>query len=230
MTEMLISHIQWAAGNAQVWGYVMIFVLMAVESSFIPLPSEVIMIPAGFLAYRGELTCANPSLDMTIAIICGATGSIAGAYVNYFLALKLGRPILYRYGKYFFLKEHTLRRAEEIFNEYGSITTFVCRLIPAIRHLISIPAGLSRMNHFKFTFFTGLGAGIWSAILAFIGYYLASLVKDMTYADLVHRGIKILHENYVWLFLALFALIVVYALVHKWVMRSSVKRFDSEKK
>ena len=223
MAEMLINHIQWGAEHAKIWGFLIIFIFMTIESSFIPFPSEVIMIPAGFLAFRGGLSFGNPWLDMTAAILSGLAGSIAGAYVNYFLALFLGRPILYRYGKYFFLSEHTLSRAEEIFREYGDITTFVCRLLPAIRQLISIPAGLARMKHSKFLFFTALGAGIWTAILAFIGYYLSSLVKDMTYADLVHRGEKIIRENYIWIFLALAVIVAVYAFIHHKIMKSTKK-------
>lgn len=224
MTEILINHIQWGAEHAKIWGFLMIFIFMTIESSFIPFPSEVVMIPAGFLAFRGGLSFGNPWMDMTAAILSGLAGSMAGAYINYFLALLLGRPLLYRYGKYFFLSEHTLSRSEEIFREYGDITTFVCRLLPAIRQLISIPAGLARMKHSKFIFFTMLGAGIWTAILAFIGYYLSSLVKDMTYAELVHRGEKIIRENYIWIFLALVIIVVVYAFIHHKIMKSSSKR------
>lgn len=223
MMEILINHIQWGAEHAEIWGFLIIFIFMTIESSFIPFPSEVIMIPAGFLAFRGELSFGNPWLDMTAAILSGLAGSMMGAYVNYFLALFLGRPILYRYGKYFFLSEHTLTRAEEIFREYGDITTFVCRLLPGIRQLISIPAGLARMKHSKFIFFTLLGAGIWTALLAFIGYYLSSLVKDMTYAELVHRGERIIRENYIWIFLALVVTVAVYAFVHHKIMKSTKK-------
>ena len=135
-----------------------IFVFMTIESSFIPFPSEVVMIPAGFLVARYNMLTASHFSDLLIIIILGTAGSIAGAFVNYALAIKLGRPFLHKYGKYFFLKENALNRAEEIFREYGEIVTFVCRLLPAIRQLISIPAGLSRMNIARFTLFTGLGA------------------------------------------------------------------------
>ena len=221
MTETLIAHIQWGASHAHVWGFLIIFVLMAVESSLIPFPSEVVMVPAGFLACRGELTFGSPGLDMAAAILCGLAGSLAGAYFNYYLALWLGRPFLHRYGKYFFLKPATLDRAEEIFREYGDITTFVCRLLPAIRQLISLPAGLAKMSHSRFAFYTCLGAGIWTAILAGIGYYLGTLSRDMSYADLVHKSKALLHDNYVWIFLALVVVVVVYAACHHAVMSSS---------
>jgi membrane protein DedA with SNARE-associated domain len=220
MTELVIEHIEWAAANAHIWGFILIFILMAIESSFIPLPSEVIMIPAGFLAYRNELTFGDPHIDLPVAILCGMTGSIAGAYVNYFLALLVGRPVIYRYGKYVFIKPELFSRAEEIFLEYGEISTFVGRLLPAIRHLISLPAGISRMPLMKFSLFTALGAGIWSAILTWIGYYLGSLSADMTYAQLVYNGKEILKENYIWIFLGLAVIVASYAITHHLVMRS----------
>lgn len=218
--EFLINYIQAVAIHAKIWGFLIIFILMAVESSFIPFPSEVVMIPAGFLACRGGLTFGDPATDMAIAIAVGGLGSLAGAYFNYYLALWLGRPILYKYGKYFFIKPAHLQKSEEVFREYGDVATFVCRLIPAIRQLISLPAGLAQMNLWRFSFFTTTGAIIWSAILAAIGYYLGTLSKEMSYADLVHKGIKILHENYLWIFLSLAIIVAVYAAVHHWVMTS----------
>jgi len=223
MTELIIEHIEWAAANAYIWGFILVFILMAIESSFFPLPSEVIMIPAGFLAYRNELTFGDPHIDLLIVILCGMTGSIAGAYVNYFLALFVGRPIIYRYGKYVFIKPELFSRAEEIFLEYGEISTFVGRLILGIRHLISLPAGLSRMPLMKFTLFTALGAGIWCAILSWIGYYLGSLSAEMTYAQLVYNGKDILKDNYIWIFLGLAVIVAIYAITHHLVMRSKKK-------
>ena len=220
MTEIIIGHIEWAAANAHTWGFILIFVLMAIESSFIPLPSEVVMIPAGFLACRGELTFGDPHIDAFIVILCGMAGSIAGAYVNYFLALSVGRPIIYRYGKYVFIKPELFSRAEEIFLKYGEISTFVGRLILGIRHLISLPAGLSRMPLMKFTLFTALGAGIWCAILTWIGYYLGTLSTEMTYAQLVYKGKDMLKENYIWILLGLVVIVAVYTMTHHLVMRS----------
>jgi len=194
---------------------------MTIESSFVPFPSEVIMIPAGFLAFRGELFFANPVLDLIAVVLCGIIGSILGAYINYYLSLKLGRPVLYKYGKYVLLKPRTIVRAEEIFREYGDITTFVCRLLPAIRQLISIPAGLSRMPLGKFTFFTALGAGLWTALLAGLGYYFAHLAGSITYRELVHKGKDFLHHNFIWLFLILCAIVIIYIIVHKAIMKNS---------
>ena len=221
MTEVLAQYIESAAQLAPVWGFALIFFFMAVESSFIPFPSEIVMIPAGFLAYRGELTTGIPWVDAVLALISGTAGSLLGAYVNYWLGIHLGRPFLHKYGKYFFLKEQTLDRAEEVFRNYGEITTFVCRLIPSIRQLISIPAGLSKMPLDKFFIFTGLGAGIWTLILLLVGWYFAHLAGDMSYADMIVKGKNLIAENYGWIFLALAVLVAAYAVVHRWIMKPS---------
>ena len=220
-TQILINHIEIVASYAHVWGFVLVFVLMSVESSFLPFPSEVIMIPAGFLACRGELSFCVPILDLITVIILGTAGSMAGAFFNYYFALFFGRPFLYKYGKYFFVKPIILERAEELFRKYGDITTFVCRLTPVIRQFISLPAGISKMSVKRFAFFTGLGAGIWSFILAATGYYFGSLSKNMTYSDLVYRGKDLIAQNYIWIFLALVVIIVVYIFVHKKIMHSA---------
>lgn len=224
MTEIIAENIEAVAAFAPTWGFVIIFLLMAVESSFIPFPSEVVMIPAGFLAYRGELTTGNAILDMFLAFVSGTAGSILGAYVNYYLGLKLGRPFLHKYGKYFFLKEQALDRAEEVFREHGDITTFVCRLIPAIRQLISIPAGLAKMNFKRFTFFTALGAGIWGLILLFIGYGFGCATGDMSYPEMVEKGKNLIHDNYIWILLALVILVVGYIFVHNKIMGEGKKK------
>ncbi|HJO95472.1 MAG TPA: DedA family protein [Victivallales bacterium] len=222
-TDLIIKHIDWAISYAHVWGFLIIFILMALESSLVPFPSEVIMIPAGFLAYRAGLSFASPGLDLVVAIIIGTVGSLAGAYFNYYLALLLGRPILYKYGKYFFLKPQTLERAEEIFREYGEVTTFVCRLLPAIRQLISIPAGLSKMRHSTFILFTVLGAGIWVTVLSLIGYYLGSISKNMSYGDIVYKGKDMIMGNFIWILLGLVIIVVIYGICHHKIMNKSKK-------
>lgn len=223
MTELIASHLDQAIQLAPVWGFLLIFIFMTVESSFIPFPSEVVMIPAGFLAYRGSLTTHIPALDLTLAILIGLAGSMAGAYINYYLSIWLGRPFLRRYGKYFFLSEQHLDRAEEIFRKYGDLATFVCRLLPAIRQLISIPAGLARMNLGRFTLFTALGAGIWTAILAAVGWYFGHLAGNMTSLEMVSRGKELIHKHYIWILVFLAVFIAAYLLIQKAVMKSDKK-------
>ena len=218
MIETLAASLDQLAALAPTWGLVFIFVFMAVESSFIPFPSEVVMIPAGFLAARGELTGAPP-VALALAIAVGVLGSLAGAYVNYFLALWVGRPFLERYGKWFFVKPEPLARACEVFNDYGAATTFVCRLVPVIRQLISIPAGIARMKLGAFTLFTGLGAGIWTAILALVGFGLGRTAGDITYLELVTRGKSAAAANLPWVVLGALVLVGAYVAVSKLVMR-----------
>ena len=219
MLDQLAAHLDSIAALAPVWGYALIFLFMAIESSFIPFPSEVVMIPAGFLAARGELTLHAPVADLTLACAVGLLGSLAGAYFNYYLSAKLGEPFLRRYGKWFFLKPEALDRACEVFNRYGALTTFVCRLVPVIRQLISIPAGLARMPLGTFTFFTGLGAGIWTVLLALAGYGLGRTAGDITYNELVHRGKALIDANLVWVILGGALLAAAYVGVSKLVMR-----------
>lgn len=223
MTEFIAEHVSNFAMYAKVWGFVFVIVFMTIESSFIPFPSEVVMIPAGFMAYRGELSFGIPWLDLCVAVIAGLAGSLIGAYINYYLSAWLGRPFLHKYGKYFFLKEPTLDRAEEFFREYGDIGTFVCRLLPGIRQLISIPAGLAGMQIGKFTLYTGLGAGIWALILALTGWYIAQMVGDISYVEMVHRGKDMIHDHFIWLLLGLAVTIGIYIAMHKYVMHSDKK-------
>ncbi len=224
--EAIAGHIESFAVYAETAPWLIllfIFIFMAIESSFIPFPSEVVMIPAGFLLYRYPLPMGNHIADLVIVILAGLAGSMAGAYVNYYLSVWLGRPFLYRYGKYFFLSRPSLERAEEIFRQYGEIVTFVCRLLPAIRQLISIPAGLSRMNFWRFSLFTALGAGIWTAILTGIGYFLGHSAGQMTYLEMVERGKGMISDHYGWILLGLAVAVAVYMLIHKKIMTGNHK-------
>jgi len=221
MTEVLIEYVKLGAELGRTWGPLIVLVLMAVESSFIPFPSEVVMIPAGFMAARGEFLPPDPVAGLVVAVIAGILGSLIGAFVNYGLSLKLGRPFLYRYGRYFFLSGPSLERAEELFRRHGEITTFVCRLIPAIRQLISIPAGLSRMRFGRFALFTGLGAGIWVVILGLAGFALGKGTREMSYEELVPAGEAMIRGNLGWIFGGLLLIIVVYIWVHRRVMHGA---------
>ncbi len=151
-------------GDMGYWG---IFLLMFLESTFFPFPSEIIMIPAGYLAYNGEM-------NVYLIVIVGILGSVGGALFNYYLAMHFGRKFLLKYGKYFFIKEETLDKLEAFFTKHGELSTFNGRLIPGIRQLISLPAGLAKMNIVKFSLYSALGAGIWVVVLVALGYLLGS--------------------------------------------------------
>ncbi|MCV6607207.1 MAG: DedA family protein, partial [Campylobacterales bacterium] len=155
---MLGEIVKWIVETVGDLGYLGIIFMMFLESSFFPFPSEVVMVPAGYLSSKGEM-------NIFLVIIAGICGSLLGAYLNYFLALKLGRKTLHKFGHYVFIKEETLDKVEKFFADHGKISTFTGRLIPGIRQLISLPAGLAKMDLKIFTIYTGLGAGIWVTIL-----------------------------------------------------------------
>ncbi|RDU60750.1 DedA family protein [Helicobacter marmotae] len=179
MSELLGSIINAIVEIIGTLGYVGIFAMMFLESSFFPFPSEVVMIPAGYLVYKGEM-------NAIIAVLCGIAGSLAGALFNYYIALKFGREFLITYGKYFFFTEQTMQKMEQFFLKHGPISTFLGRLITVVRQYISLPAGLARMNLAKFCFYTSLGAGIWVIILTLIGYYAGVLFADINVDSIIH--------------------------------------------
>jgi len=146
-------------------GYPGIVVLMAMESSILPVPSELVMPPAGYWAAKGQMS-------FPVALICGVVGSVISALANYYGAQLIGRPLIQRWGRYVLLSEKNLLRSERFFAQHGEISTLIGRLFPVIRHLISIPAGLHRMPLPKFILYTTAGATVWCAILTWIGYFL----------------------------------------------------------
>ena len=158
--------------------YTTITLLMTAESSFIPFPSEIVIPPAAYIASDPE-----SDLNIFLVVLFGTIGALIGAYINYFLALWLGRPIVYKFadsrlGRFFLLSKEKVVKAETYFNNHGKTSTFIGRLIPGIRQLISIPAGLAKMNFLAFSIYTFIGAMIWNIILAALGY-LAHGQKDL---------------------------------------------------
>lgn len=168
---------QWFVENASYW---FVFLFMVIESSFIPFPSEVVVPPAAYLAYTKD------DLNVFLIVLVATAGALVGALINYFLSLWIGRPLVYkfadsRFGHACLIDRAKVQHAEQYFDKHGAVSTFVGRLIPAVRQLISIPAGLARMNLGVFSIFTSLGALVWNGILAALGWYLGSLVplKDL---------------------------------------------------
>lgn len=179
--------------------YFYITLLMTIESSFIPFPSEVVMIPAGYLVYQGNL-------NLFIVIFCGILGSIFGALVNYFIGYKLGRSLILKYKKFLFINTSHLEWSEKYFKKHGNKTTFFCRLIPVVRQYISIPAGFSKMNMKDFIIYTAIGAGIWVAILTFLGYYLGLAVS---------KNIISIFNNIMYVLIGLFLISFVIIIIYK---------------
>lgn len=166
------SIFQWVVDNA---GYTLVFLLMVVESSFIPFPSEVVVPPAAYLA------CTKGDMNVVLVVVVATLGALCGALINYYLSLWIGRPIVYKFadsrlGRACLITPEKVKHAEEYFDKNGAVSTFIGRLIPAVRQLISIPAGISRMNIFTFCLYTTLGALVWNAILGGLGWWLGKTV------------------------------------------------------
>jgi membrane protein DedA with SNARE-associated domain len=181
---MLTSFFHWLADTILALGYPGIVVLMAIESSILPLPSELVMPPAGYLAAKGQM-------NGVLAVAAGTLGSVIGALVNYGLALFIGEPLLRKYGKYVFVSGRSLDRSEAFFRRHGEISTLIGRLLPVVRHLISIPAGVSRMSLKRFILFTALGAGAWCAVLTYLGYLIGRHGErvEAVIGDYVHHAL-----------------------------------------
>ncbi len=176
-------------------GYFGIFVLMTIESSFIPFPSEVVIIPAGYLVRQGQM-------NMPAVFAAAVGGSLCGAYINYYLAYTLGRKFIIKYGRYFLLPEDKFLQVERVFLKHGSFTTLVGRLIFGIRQWISLPAGLARMPLVPFLLYTGLGAFIWVAVLVALGYVLGTGEESKQAAKLVGYWllgvVVVMGAAYIW--------------------------------
>lgn len=212
--SMLMRVENWYANNMN---YLSITLLMTLESSFIPFPSEVVIPPAAYVAGKEDSTLHvtdNYILNVLLIVLFGTIGALLGAIINYVLAMWLGRPIIYAFadskvGHLCLLSSEKVKKAEDYFNEHGKVSTFVGRLIPGIRQLISIPAGLSKMHFGQFLLYTFLGAGIWNIVLALLGY-IAHGQMDLIHAYSHELSIAIM---------ALLGIVVVY-----FVAKAVIKR------
>lgn len=213
--ESIVMKVEnWYANNMS---YLSITLLMTIESSFIPFPSEVVIPPAAYVAGKEDSslhTTDSYILNVLLIVLFGTIGALLGAIINYLLAMWLGRPIIYAFadskvGHLCLLSSEKVKKAEDYFNDHGKVSTFVGRLIPGIRQLISIPAGLSKMNFGQFLLYTFLGAGIWNIVLALLGYIAHGQM------NLIH---KYSHELSIAI-MALLGVVVVY-----FVVKAVVKR------
>jgi len=216
--SMLMKVENWYANNMN---YLSITLLMTIESSFIPFPSEIVIPPAAYVAGKKDSNLHvtdNYFINVLLIVLFGTIGALLGAIINYVLALWLGRPIIYAFadskiGHLCLLSSEKVKKAEDYFNEHGKISTFVGRLIPGIRQLISIPAGLSKMHLGQFLLYTFLGASIWNMILALLGY-IAHGQMDLIHAYSHELSIAIL---------ILLGIIAVYVLVKAIVKKIKIK-------
>ena len=196
-----VSFIQWCLDNLNYWT---ITLLMAIESSFIPFPSEIVVPPAAYKAYHGEL-------NIYLVVLFATIGAEIGALVNYYLAKYLGRPIVYKFaesrvGRMCLLNAKKVEKAEEYFKKHGALSTFIGRLVPAVRQLISIPAGLARMKLSTFLLYTALGAGAWNIILALLGYFIGSALPREEFDAVVNEW----SHTIGLVFIVIFALVIAY--------------------
>lgn len=199
---------QWFIANAN---YLFVFLFMVVESSFVPFPSELVVPPAAYLA------CANygvgADMNVYMVVVMATLGALVGAYINYYLALWVGRPVVYRladtrFAHALLIDREKVDRAEKYFDKHGAVSTLIGRLIPVIRQLISLPAGLARMNIITFTIFTTTGALIWNAILALLGYWLSTQIDP----NMLFEKVEEYNRYLSWGGYALFAICLAYIL------------------
>jgi membrane protein DedA with SNARE-associated domain len=195
--------------------YLTIIILMAIESTFIPLPSELVIPPAAWMAAQG-----TSNMNIALIILFSAVGCTIGALINYTLSIYLGRKIIYslvetKVAKLFFINKAKLEHAEDYFRENGNTSTFIGRLVPGIRHLISIPAGLAKMNIKKFILFTFMGSAIWNSVLALLGFFIARLFPEVkTVDELTAKVVEYNHElSYITIALGL--IFVAYLILKK---------------
>lgn len=203
--ELLHTLINWIVATVGQWGYPGIVILMFLESSFFPFPSEVVVPPAGYLAARGEMS-------LFLVILAAIGGSLLGALFNYGLAIIWGRPFFEKYGRYLLISDNTLNRADNFFRDHGHISTFIGRLLPGIRQYISLPAGIARMNLALFALFTALGAGIWVVLLALVGYFIGNNQELLSHY---------LHQITMGIILGSVLLTVLYVLYRRRVQRGA---------
>lgn len=188
--------LEWIVDFVQSLGYIGIFIMTFIESSFIPIPAEVTMIPAGYLVQQGVM-------HGWLVMVAATLGCVSGALFNYWIAAHYGRRLLANYGKYFFMTEKKLAKMETFFEDHGDMATFSGRLLPGVRHYISFPAGLAHMNLRRFIIYTASGGGIWMFILLALGYYIGE-EKDL------------MKQFLPWIIWSLIAFVVVGGSIYYW--------------
>ena len=208
--ELLRTWFHWV----ELWGYAGVFVLMAMESSIIPVPSEIVMPPAAFWAAQGRMSLAG-------VILAGTAGSYFGSIISYGVSRAVGQPLLQKYGKYFLLPPAKLKLAETWIQQFGTLGVFTARLLPVVRHLVSIPAGALKMPVGNFSLATTLGAGIWCAILSWFGQEVIGGSPELLQSP--EAMISVIKSKMHWLLAAVILLGLLYALVLRVKARNLAK-------
>lgn len=211
---------KWFVENANYW---FVFIFMVIESSFIPFPSEVIVPPAAYLACRN--VGAGADMNIWMVVVVATAGALVGAFINYYLALWIGRPVVYkfadsRFGHACLINHEKVDKAEAYFDKHGAVSTFVGRLIPAIRQLISIPAGISKMNVGQFAIFTTLGALVWNSILGALGYWLSTTVDE----QMLFEKVEEYNRYLTWAGYAIALFCLVYILWNAFKPKSTTRK------
>ncbi len=207
-------------GWVEAWGYLGVFILMALESSIVPVPSEVVMPPAAFWAAQGRMSFWG-------VVLAGTLGSYVGSAINYWVAQWVGKPILDRYGKYVLFPPAKVQMAEAWVTQYGMMGIFTARLLPVVRHLISIPAGILRMPFGKFSLVTTLGAGLWCWVLAWFGEQVIGSRPELLQSP--EALIKVMKDKLHWFVAAVFVMLVLYGIVVVFKKRSKITKAVSQK-
>ena len=216
--------ITWLLDNLN---YGTIFIAMLLESTVVPVPSELVVAPAAFKAASGDI-------NIWLVLVAATVGAMIGASVNYVAALYLGRPVIYKFansklGHLCLLNQEKVEKSEQYFDKHGVVATLTGRLIPGIRHLISLPAGLARMNYWKFLLYTGIGAGVWHAILAALGWYLAKEVIPADATEQQRREIIQQYSHYIVLaIVAIVALAIVYFVVKSLIKKNKKNKEEQQ--
>jgi len=205
--EQLEAIAIWLVDFVHHFGYGGIFIMTFLENTFAPIPSEVTMVPAGYLVQQGKM-------NLWIVLFTSIVGSIAGSLANYYIAYHYGRRFLYAYGKYLFFSHEKMAKLDSFFEKHGEISTFTGRLIPGLRHVISFPAGLGHMNLKTFIIYTGIGSAIWMATLIFIGYLIGGN------EDMVKRYVRLVS---IWAVTGVIAMIAIYVWRHRRKNKKLVK-------
>ena len=206
-------HMNWISSLLGNLNYTTVFILMMLESTVIPVPSELVVSPAAYHAAAGNL-------DMMLVILFATLGADLGATINYVAGYYLGRPIIYRFanskwGKMCLLNQEKVEHSEKYFDNHGMVATITGRLIPGIRHLISIPAGLAKMNYWKFLLYTTIGAGVWNCILAALGWYLHTIVPE----EQLHDKILEYGEYIKWIIIVLVIIAIAYFAIRRFIKK-----------